>query len=106
MVSDKAFNGKDMDVATSGPWALPMESADGTVYAASLGCIKEARDRISEHVQQTPVSSCCQESAVAESKLSPIADDWLTWNQVLTCQTLDKLVGKKLHFKCEMYQRG
>lgn len=50
-----------------------------TTYAATLADVREAAARIAGHAHRTPI---------------------------LTCATIDRMAGRSLHFKCEMFQKG
>lgn len=56
----------------------PQQPQGPLSYAASLEDVQQAAKRIAGHVHRTPV---------------------------LTCSTLDRLSGRSLHFKCEVFQR-
>eukprot|EP00959_Pyramimonas_sp_CCMP1952_P474818 9503864-Pyramimonas_sp.AAC.1 len=66
------------------------------MYAASLELIQAAAKRIAPYAKVTPVW-CAPDRGHAVGGIP---------RQVLTCSTLDELAARKLHFKCEVFQKG
>jgi len=65
--------------AKVGNWEESQQPAPRMEYAASLNSVQAARVTIAPHAAVTPV---------------------------FTCATLDKLAGRELSFKCEVFQKG
>ena len=114
----------------------PQDAAPGAAagtYAASIEDIQAAATRIAGHAKATPVSDAkaCSSLALAAPWLAAAdaraagggerqrpGGQWHPQGptrpgrfrrprpQVMTCSTLDRLAGRSLYFKCEVFQKG